>query len=103
MLYHAVRRNSNYRADTVHNIETEGCVLLVASDFGNWAKWENTLRVDNFKGRFIVQFNAESRDRSIDPLLDLELEEQDLTLTVVFVYTDYGLVGTAFNNRFRIL
>ena len=78
-------------------------MLLLASDFGNWARWENKRRVDNFKGRFVVQFEAESRDRSIPALLDLDLEEQNLTLTVVFIYPDYGLVGTAFNNRFRIL
>ena len=35
--------------------------------------------------------------------LDRNLEAQKLTLTVVFLYTEYGLVGTAHNNRFRIL
>ena len=102
-LYQAVRRNSNYRSDTVHNVETEGCVLLVASDFGNWSRWDNKLRVDNFKGRFIVQFDSESRDRTMPVTLDIELELQPVTLTVVFIYTEYGLVGTAHNNRFRIL
>ena len=102
-LYHAVRRNSNYRADTVHNIETEGCVLLTRSDFGNWSRWQQRLRFDNFKGRFIIQFESRSLDRTISNELNNELENQDLTFTVIFVYNDYSFVGTPFNNRFKII
>ena len=102
-LYHAVRRNSNYRADTAHNIETEGCVLLTRSDFGNWSRWQQQLRFDNFKGRFIVRFDSTSRDRTISDELNEELENQDITFTVIFVYHNYSFVGTPFNNRFKIL
>lgn len=102
-LYHAVRRNSNYRADTAYNIEQDGAVLLTKVDFGNWARWNNRLFVDNFRGRMTVLYDASSRDRTLPSALDLELSLQPVTATLVFVYEKYGLVGTAHNNRFRLL
>ena len=102
-LYHAVRRNSNYRANTIENVEQRGGVLLLREDFGHWGVWKQNLHVDNFKGRFVVRFESGSRDRSVSALQDIDLKGQSIKFTVVFFYERYGLRGTKFNNRFELL
>lgn len=102
-LYQAIRRNSNYRANTVENVEQRGGVLLLREDFGNWHVWQQKLHVDNFKGRFVVMFESGSRDRSVSAAVDSDLKAQRVKLNIVFIYERYGLEGTKFNNRFRLL
>ena len=87
----------------IENVEKRGGVFLLKEDFGHWQVWRQNLHIDNFKGRFVVLYESGSRDRTVTTAVDTDLKEQSIKFNVVFFYERYGLQGTKFNNRFRLL
>jgi hypothetical protein len=100
-LWNATRRNSNFRSDVAKNRDEIGAVFLSAQDFGNWSRFAEFESVDNFEGTFEFFVAERPRTKPVLGVAETTLAEaQDYKITVLFIYENFALSGTAHDLKF---